>query len=347
MKQTNMSLATIKSGVYPASLVGSGYEDRLVDGGLNHHNGTGEPTDLLPVINSLFLQQRQSWPGLEASFSQLGRLSTHEVALGEETNVVVQLNERRAGRVRPGCFLDAENLPPEQRGTAFAGLFVAINPYPILNDHLTGIYPRHTDQSIDLLLQPALRISRALGPEFAVFYNGPLAGASAPGHAHVQAVRYGKFPVEQSLERIDKPGLVRRESHSTFLLPPTLGRTVLSIESPDISTAEHTVREVIGCLPREGDDHYDEPRLNLLIRTLPNGVVRTLITPRTKPEVKLGNESVIRPATLEAIAGIVVVSTVDDHEHLRGNPDGIRGIYAATTRGSEETREHLGKLLAA
>ncbi len=202
---------------HPIDVATTGYGDRLLPlpGADLAFTQIGS---LAPVVESLFAKQSASWQDLSASFKRLGRLSTCEVPL-DDTNVVVQLNERRAGRVKEGCFLDAGDLPIEQRGITVAGLFLAINPFPILNRHLTGIYPEHTPQSIELLLRPALSISRALGPESAVLYNGPMAGASAPQHAHIQSVLFPKLPVEHSLERIDTSAFNRHEGESIIHLP--------------------------------------------------------------------------------------------------------------------------------
>lgn len=325
---------------HPLNVADTDYRERLLVLPGDVDPAFTQAGSLAPVVESLFVEQTASWQDLSASFERLGRLSTCEVAL-DSTNVVVQLNERRAGRVKEGCFLDAENLPVEQRGIAVAGLFLAINPFPILDRHLTGIHPVHTHQSIDTLLHPALTVSRALGPESAVFYNGPLAGASAPQHAHIQSVLFPKLPVEHSLERIDTSAFDRREGQSIIYLPESLGRTVIAIESPDITAAERSTRAVISELPRHRDDPYDEPRLNLLIRTLADGTVRTLITPRTEREVRIGIDSVLRPATLEAVAGIMVVSSIEDYSHLGTGSEVVRHVYGATTRSSTETRDAL------
>ena len=242
--------------------------------------------------------------------------------------------------------MDAGNLPTEQRGLAYGGLFVAPNPFPILSKHLTGIYPEHTDQSIDLLLPSALQLAEGLGEDYAVFYNGPLAGASAPHHAHVQAVEHARLPIEDSLDRLDRSRLRREAGKSTLYLPRALGRTVLAIESPDIARAEDAARAVIERLPVVEGDPYNEPRLNLLIRAMGNGAVRTLIAPRTSPDVALNNteRSVLRPASLEAIAGIVVVSNENDYNHLDNNPDEVHYIFDRTVMSRVETRDQLHDL---
>lgn len=329
--------------IAPAYLVGTGYEDRLLALPPDVHEGMHAPGGLARVVDTLLWLQRESWGELDASFKDLDRLRQQEVAL-DQTHVVIQLNERRAGRSRPtGCFLDASELPEEQRGFAHANLFVSANPFPILPYHLTGIYPQHKEQSIYLLLQPALRLAQGLGNEFAVFYNGPMAGASAPQHAHIQAVRYPKLPVETATEKMNQT-VARKEGESVLYLPQRLGRTILTIESPDITLAEDTVSEVIERLPKTDGDTYDEPRLNLMVRMLGDGGLRIFIAPRAAREITLANGSVLRPATLEAIAGLVVVMQDHDFLHLDGNEEEVARVFSEASQRLEVTRDHLHDL---
>lgn len=336
-------------------LAGTGYEHYLMSLPPKAMSEADHPGGLAPVVSELFRDQEARWKLIRENISHLALLHTNDV-LVEDTNVVIQFNAeraRRAGGARgatrgstPDCFLDAENLPSEQRGLAYAGLFVAPNPFPILSKHLTGIYPEHVDQSIDLLLQPALKLAEGLGKNYAVFYNGPLAGASAPHHAHVQAVEHLRLPIEDSLDAMDRSMLKHEADKSTLYLPRALGRTVLAIESPNITLAEDAARAVIERLPIVEDDPYDEPRMNLLVRAMGNGAIRTLIAPRTDPTVALNNAeaSVLRPASLEAIAGIVVVSNEHDYDHLDDNPNEVRHIFDRTIMGRTATRDYLHDL---
>lgn len=332
------------------SFAGTGYEARLLElpTELQPNLTADAPCSLEPVVQYLIDRQVQAWPDLQQNVTGLDRLKKHRLTL-DRTGIVVQLNERRSDRAKPFCFLDSQDLPAKQKGVEFSGLFIGVNPFPILKDHLTGIYPEHVDQSIDRLLRPALRLSRALGNEFAVFYNGPMAGASAPRHAHIQAVRVPALPVEQSMAALPPPKSERKADKSVLYLPQALGRTLLAIDSPSIDRAELITRDVIELLPRNPEDLYPEPRMNLLFRAMRDGSVRTLIAPRTAREVELSDSSrtVLRPATIESIGGIIVVSQEGNFNHLKTNPEQIQNIYDRTSLGPETTRGHLGPLLAA
>lgn len=333
-----------------SSLAGTGYERSLLTLPSHLEAGLDRPSGLAPAVGELFRQQESEWDFIRQHIAQLAFLHTNDLQVGG-ADITIQFNAERAkrgkgaGRKIEGCFLDIENLPEEQRGLEYAGLFVAPNPFPILEQHLTGILPRHADQSIDTLLQPAYQLAEGLGEEYAVFYNGPKAGASAPKHAHVQAVRHTQLPIETTLQR-DEVKFNRQADRSTLHLPKSLGRTVLSIDSPNIMVAQHTARAVIERLPIDPSDQSKEPRINLLIRALGNGSVRTFIAPRTSPDAKLSHdgETVLKPASLEAIGGIMVVSSERDYEHLGQNPNEVSRIFDETMVSHQQTREHLHDL---
>lgn len=331
-----------------SALEGTGYDDRLFEFPPALHPTTSSRGSLEPIIDRLFYDQKASWATVRENMAQLALFETSSLAMGAD-EVVIQFNAARAQRTggaagKPnGCFLNAENLPLEQRGIAYADLFVAINPFPILQNHLTGIYPAHTEQSIDLLLPSALKLACGLGRNYAVFYNGPHAGASAPHHAHVQAVRHNKLPVETTLDKMDRADLNarRRDGESIFYLPGALGRTVLAIESQNITCAEEAARAVTEQLPIETGER--EPRMNVLVRMMGNGTLRTLIAPRTSPEVELSHSghSVFHPASLESIGGIVVVSNEQDYTHLVGNVPEVGRIFEITSLGKAAARDCL------
>ncbi len=75
-----------------------------------------------------------------------------------------------------------------------------------------------------------------------------------------------------------------------------------------------------------------------------DGTVRTLITPRTEREVRIGTDSILRPATLEAVAGIMVVSNPEDYSHFGASDEGVRYVYKETIHTVAQTRDALGSL---
>lgn len=93
------------------------------------------------------------------------------------------------------CFLCADNRPQEQNtGTALFDMEILVNPFPILPLHLTLPLNSHTPQRISHLYYDMLSLAKQW-PAMALFYNGPKCGASAPDHAHLQAVRVDDIPI--------------------------------------------------------------------------------------------------------------------------------------------------------
>jgi len=95
------------------------------------------------------------------------------------------------------CFLCDRNRPSEQRSLPVMGkLQILVNPYPILQGHLTLPTRRHLPQRIADLAAPLIELAARL-PQHIIFYNGPRCGASAPDHAHLQAGLRGTLPLER------------------------------------------------------------------------------------------------------------------------------------------------------
>ena len=94
-------------------------------------------------------------------------------------------------------------MPRESAGGTGATAFrlshlVLCNPYPIFPLHFTIPTRKHTPQLILPQWNDFLELTRRLAP-FTVFYNGPRSGASAPDHAHFQAVTRGIMPLDEEV----------------------------------------------------------------------------------------------------------------------------------------------------
>ena len=71
-----------------------------------------------------------------------------------------------------------------------------MNPFPILPRHFTIPTRRHTPQRIYSHFGTMRRVAWDM-PQYIVFYNGPLCGASCPDHMHLQAGSRGVVPIER------------------------------------------------------------------------------------------------------------------------------------------------------
>lgn len=158
--------------------------------------------DLEQQIESLLLSQKKDWKLACDNYASLTHVQTRCFE-GDSRLTILQFNPERirssAAKIdkaslaaRP-CFFC--HRPEEQKSVVFNDLFeILVNPYPIFNDHLTVPLRRHEKQQIAPYYGDMLDLASAL-PGYALFYNGPKCGASAPDHMHFQAGRQEDFPI--------------------------------------------------------------------------------------------------------------------------------------------------------
>lgn len=152
-------------------------------------------------IELFFEKQLACWPEASERYRSLEQLCLR----GLNNGLTLQYNPSRvvstAAKVdsdsvkRRECFLCKANRPECQLAESALGRFeVLVNPYPILPFHLTLPLKEHTPQLFENMYVDILLLAREW-PSMALFYNGAKCGASAPDHAHLQAVRKADIPL--------------------------------------------------------------------------------------------------------------------------------------------------------
>lgn len=137
----------------------------------------------------------QLWPLAKANYAALDHLHQRQVC-ESAPSILAMFNPERvrstAAKVdsasvsaRP-CFLCAHNRPQEQRSLPWRDYDVLVNPFPIFRRHLTIVCRAHVVQDFEGCEADMYALALEL-PNFTVFFNGPLCGASAPDHMHFQA----------------------------------------------------------------------------------------------------------------------------------------------------------------
>ncbi len=146
---------------------------------------------------ALLLQQQSVWELARLGYRSLAGVRTKifdydgiafrvQCNAGRMKSTSAKVDERSIAS-RP-CFLCEANLPPEQKGVLYRDEFLLlVNPYPICPEHFTIARVEHTPQKITGSIRMLVGLARDLSPDFAAMYNGPLSGASAPDHMHLQA----------------------------------------------------------------------------------------------------------------------------------------------------------------
>lgn len=202
--------------------------------------------------------------------------------------------DKKALEKRP-CFLCAENRPAVQEGISILeGRWeVLINPFPILERHLTIVSTLHTPQRLSRQdFEDMAEISRAL-PEFVVFYNGARCGASAPDHKHLQAGRAESLPphryadCEKVWEEIAALPIPEEREEADFNLLMLNGRALLIPRSQHRPQCYHDgtclvspgALDMAGLIitPREED-----------FRALNEDKIRSILSECGTPEISVG-----------------------------------------------------------
>ncbi len=161
-----------------------------------------------------FNRQMETWPEARQRFQQLETdVEIRNLPFGEDRGLSVQFNPSRKVSTnaktdpvslgkRP-CFLCDCNRPGDQDALAVEGKFnLLVNPYPILPHHFTLPTRRHVPQQLEPLFGDLCRMAWAM-PDYLFIYNGAHCGASAPDHAHFQAGRRGRIPIERDWKRYE------------------------------------------------------------------------------------------------------------------------------------------------
>lgn len=161
-----------------------------------------------PQASELLVKQLATWPLAAQNYCALESVRSQSFDLGGCT-VHTQFNPARAlssgAKVdarslrERKCFLCPENLPVEQERLPFGLRYLVLcNPYPIFTEHFTIPSREHAPQRILSRIDDFLELTRRLD-RFTLFYNGPRCGASAPDHAHFQAVTRGVMPLDREV----------------------------------------------------------------------------------------------------------------------------------------------------
>lgn len=175
---------------------------------------------MIGELRKFIKDQLSVWPLAAANFRVLKTLRSKDVKVFG-LSCRVQYNPRRVlssmadtspeAIAARKCFLCEKNRPAEQFHIKFDGrksrrYNIQVNPYPIFSSHLVIVRDEHIPQAIWHHFPDMLDFTVKY-PEYTVFYNGPMCGASAPDHLHFQAVPRRSLPLEDAIDSfLDNPG---------------------------------------------------------------------------------------------------------------------------------------------
>ena len=302
-------------------------------------------------MNAFFESQLAEWEFARRNFEALRRIETKTFDL-DGFSIRVQFNPARivssaakvdaASVVARKCFLCSENQPPEQRGLPWGdGYRVLVNPYPIFARHFTIPAAEHVPQSIADRYGDMLALARCFDREV-VFYNGPRCGASAPDHAHFQAVGKGAMPLEAEVGRFATEKVLEASGAAAYATRDYL-RGGFVIRSADASAAAACfgkLYEALEVLPADA-----EPMMNVLTWYDSDGWT-SCVFPRTKhrPACFYGEgatDLLVSPASVD-LAGVMIVPRKDDFVKITA--ENIRAIFNEVCIDDSALQRIVGKL---
>ena len=218
------------------------------------------------------------------------------------------------------CFLCAKNRPTEQVAeNALGSLELLVNPYPILPMHFTLPARKHVPQVLKPMFADMLHLAgRWQG--LALFYNGAKCGASAPDHAHLQAVRCCDVPLLKSITAggfslgepvccVDGASLYNVKG---YVVP------FFMITSRMVSHSVELLNRLLAAMPVA--DGEPEPRMNVISYYSATEEYVTVVIPRAQQRPACyyaddASQRLVSPGTLDMV-GLVVTPRECDFEAL-------------------------------
>lgn len=280
-------------------------------------------SDLTQQIATLFLAQKQDWKLARDNYAALANVQTRYFK-EDGKNTVLQFNPERirssAAKIdnaslnaRP-CFFC--HRPEEQKSILYNDTFeILLNPYPIFQNHLTIPLRRHEKQQIGPYYKEMLDLASDLSG-YAIFYNGPKCGASAPDHMHFQAGNVSAFPLVRNSKEASK-ALVWQGKHSALSVLSGDCPVVLQFVSTDKGEVASAFEKVYNLMPVKPGEY--EPMMNILT-WMEGKTWVSCIFPRKELRPSCyyaeGEANIlISPATVE-MSGLFVVPLEKDFEKV-------------------------------
>ena len=275
-----------------------------------------------------FNRQLQTWDEVRQRYRDLEHVETRELVT-ETFEMEVQFNPARIRSTgakidaksiaeRP-CFLCAKNRPKEQMRCIIDGRYeLLVNPFPILPVHFTLPTLKHQPQRILPMIGELLRQAQK-NSDLTLLYNGPQCGASAPDHAHLQAVKSGVLPLQRAWQRLSRNlvEVFKKDEDEGIWQLVDYPAAALVIKSHSVETSERLFKQLYHCLPSAPD--HTEPMMNIISWTHGDELI-TVVLPRKKhrPDcyTAVGDaQYIISPGAVD-MGGLIITPREEDFHRL-------------------------------
>ena len=306
-----------------------------------------------PVMR-FFNRQLQTWDEVRQRYRDLERVETKELVT-DTFEMEAQFNPARIRSTgakidaksiaeRP-CFLCAKNRPVEQMHRIIDGRYeLLVNPFPILPVHFTLPTLKHQPQRILPMIGELLRLAQK-NNDLTLLYNGPHCGASAPDHAHLQAVKSGVLPLQRSWQRLSRNlvEVFKKDEEEGIWQLAEYPAAALVIKSHSADISERLFKQLYHCLPPAADQ--TEPMMNIISWTTGEELI-TVVLPRKKhrPDCYTAEgdaQYIISPGAVD-MGGLIITPREEDFRRLTSEV--VTAIYQEVSLTDEQMEQVVEKL---
>ena len=302
------------------------YKDRLrtIELKARQQMAQGNADSLGPSsLMRFFTRQLQTWDEVRNRYRELAQVETREL-VADEFSLMAQWNPARIRSTgakidaksiaeRP-CFLCAQNRPEQQMHRVVDSAYeLLVNPFPILPVHFTLPTLRHQPQRILPMYGEIMKlIERNTG--LTLLYNGPQCGASAPDHAHLQAVSSGVLPLQTSWQRLSRNlvEVVRQGDDEGIWHVAGYPAAAFLVRSRGAESGERLFKRLYDSMP-PSDDHT-EPMMNVIAWRAGDNLL-SVVLPRRKHRPDCYAECMISPGAVD-MGGLLITPRETDFRSL-------------------------------
>ena len=296
-----------------------------------------------------FTRQLQVWDEVRQRYRDLEQVETRKLPTDTIT-LQVQWNPARIGSTgakidaksiaeRP-CFLCAANRPEQQMHHVVDDKYeLLVNPFPILPVHFTLPTLKHQPQRVLPMYGEILQLAERY-PACTLLYNGPHCGASAPDHAHLQAVSSGCLPLQTNWQRLSRNlvEVVNQGNDEGIWYVADYPAAAFVIRSHSCETGERLFKRLYDSLPPSDD--ATEPMMNV-IAWCQGDLLHSVVLPRRKhrPDCYTAEgdaQYIISPGAVD-MGGLIITPREQDFRRL--TPETVIDIYRELSLTPEQVEE--------
>ena len=305
-------------------------------------------------VMRFFNRQLQTWDEVRQRYRDLERVETKELVT-DTFEMEAQFNPARIRSTgakidaksiaeRP-CFLCAKNRPNQQMHRIIGGRYeLLVNPFPILPVHFTLPTLKHQPQRILPMIGDLLRLAQK-NSDLTLLYNGPHCGASAPDHAHLQAVKSGVLPLQRAWQRLSRNlvEVFKKDEDEGIWQLAEYPAAALVIKSHSAETSERLFKQLYHCLPPAPDD--TEPMMNIISWTTGEELI-TVVLPRKKHRpacytAEGDAQYIISPGAVD-MGGLIITPREEDFRRLTAEV--VMTIYQEVSLTDEQMQQVIDEL---